>query len=107
MSGGVKKDEGKAGMDLLPYDSLVEIAKVLDYGKQKYAAHNWRKGINYSRVIAAAQRHLGEFTEGRRVDSETDLSHAAHAAANLLFLIWYEKHRPEFDDLYKPDEESE
>ena len=100
VTGGLKKDNGKPGMDLLPYDALVEIAKVLDFGKQKYDAHNWKKGIEYSRVVAAAYRHLGEYTEGRRVDSETGLSHVAHAACNLLFLLWYEKHRPEMDDLY-------
>lgn len=104
MSGGVKDDSKKAGMDLLPYDALVEVAKVLDYGKQKYDAHNWKKGLAYSRVLAAAQRHMGEYSEGRRTDNETDLSHIAHAAANLLFLLWYEKHRPEMDDLYKPEE---
>jgi hypothetical protein len=102
---GIKFDQGKPDMSLLPHDSLIEIAKVMDFGKQKYSAHNWKNEIEWSRVLAAAYRHMGEFNEGRRVDSETGLSHLAHAATNLLFLLWYEKNRGAKDDLYKPQTE--
>lgn len=98
MSQGIKHDQGKPGMDLLPYDALVEIAKVLDYGAAKYSRGNWSKGIQYSRLIAACERHLGEFKEGRDVDPETTLNHVAHAACNLVFLLWMQKHHPELDN---------
>lgn len=96
-SGGNKFDGGKPGMDLVPYDAVVEIAKVLDFGAQKYSPGNWAKGIQTSRLIAALERHIGEFKEGRDIDSESNLSHLAHAGCNILFLIWMMKHRPELD----------
>lgn len=96
--GGTKKDSGKPGMDLLPYDGLVEVAKVLDFGAKKYSPGNWAKGIDLSRLIAAAERHIGELKEGRDLDPESGLGHAAHAACSLLFIIWMLKHRPERDN---------
>jgi len=104
--GGKKYDSDKPPMDLLPYDSLVEVAKVLGFGKSKYGAYNWRGGISYSRLIAAAQRHLGQFNEGQDLDDESNTLHVANAACNLMFLIWMHKHRPDLDDRYKPDGET-
>jgi len=95
---GIKHDDGKPRMDLLPYDALIEVAKVLTFGAKKYTAGNWSKGINYSRLIAAAERHLGEFKEGRDMDNESGIGHLAHAVCNLIFAIWMSKHRPDLDD---------
>lgn len=96
--GGTKHDNGKAGMDLVPYDAIVEVAKVLDFGAKKYSPGNWAKGIEFSRLIAAAERHLGELKEGRDIDPESGLNHSAHIACNILFLIWMQKHRPDLDN---------
>lgn len=95
---GVKHDEGKCRMDLLPYDALAEVAKVLDFGAKKYSPGNWANGINLSRLLAAAERHIGEFKEGRDTDVESGLNHLPHAACNLLFAIWMLRHHPGRDD---------
>ena len=102
---GVKHDQSKAPLDLLPYDSLEEIAKVLAFGRDKYGAYNWKEGISYSRLIAAAMRHLGQFNNGVDLDEEAQTLHTANAACNLLFLIWMQKNRPEMDDRWKPKTE--
>jgi hypothetical protein len=103
---GSKFDHEKIPLELLPYDSLQEIGKVLKFGRDKYGAYNWKEGIEYSRLIGAAMRHLGQFNDGVNNDSESLLNHAAHAACNLLFLIWMQKHKPEMDDRWKPKHES-
>jgi hypothetical protein len=95
---GTKLDAGKPRMDLLPYDALVEIAKVLGFGANKYTPGNWAKGLDFSRLLAACERHLGEYKEGRDVDFESGINHIAHAACNLLFVLWMQKHHPERDD---------
>lgn len=95
---GTKYDDDKPRMDLVPYDAVVEIAKVLSFGAKKYGDGNWAKGLEISRLLGACERHLGEFKEGRDVDSETTLTHVAHAACNLLFILWTLKHRPELDN---------
>ena len=56
--GGLKYDNEKPRMDLLDFDALEGLSKVLTFGANKYAAHNWRKGISYSRLTAAMLRHL-------------------------------------------------
>ena len=36
----VKHDSSKLPWDLLPYDAIEDIVKVLQYGAKKYSAHN-------------------------------------------------------------------
>lgn len=99
---GTKYDSGKPTTALLPSGPLLEVAKVLDYGAKKYESQNWRKGIKYSRVLSAAQRHLLAWNEGENKDPETGITHLAHATCNLLFLLQYEiDNMNEFDDRYK------
>lgn len=100
---GAKLDEGKVGVHLLPPDPLIQIARVLDFGAKKYAPYNWTKGIKYSRVYGALMRHMWAWWKGQDTDSETSISHLAHAGCCLLFLLQYEITRREYDD--RPKEE--
>jgi hypothetical protein len=84
---GVKYDGGKPDYSLLSSLAIDELAKVLTFGKKKYAAHNWRKGIVISRLIAAALRHLFALLRGETYDPETGLQHAAHAMCCCMFII--------------------
>jgi len=87
--GGVKFDDGKTRWDLLPWDALEEIAKVMTFGAKKYGDRNWEKGIAYGRLIRAAVGHITSWAMRRDVDSETGLSHLAHAGCCVLFLLAY------------------
>lgn len=95
---GRKYDSSKSSHDLLPFEALDEVAKVLTYGASKYDRGNWANGLKHSRLISAAYRHLGQYNSGEDVDQETGLSHVAHAACNLLFLLYLIKHKPDLDD---------
>jgi hypothetical protein len=97
---GRKFDSGKLRVDLLPSDALFEVAKVLTFGAGKYGEHNWRQGIEWSRVYAAAQRHMMKWNAGQTCDEETGINHLAHACANLLFLLTYSKTHPGLDDRF-------
>lgn len=90
-------------MDLLPTSSLSEIAKVLDFGAKKYAAHNWRKGMEWSRLIASSLRHITSFNDGEDKDPESGLSHLAHAGCCILFLLEYEAKKLGVDNRYKKE----
>lgn len=96
--GGIKYDSQKAPMDLIPYESLEEIAIVLAKGEVKYGTANWAQGIEMRRLISAAMRHIGQFNSGEDFDSETQTLHLANAATNLLFAIWMYKNRPDLDN---------
>lgn len=99
-NGGVKYDGDKVRMDLLDAYAIEQLSAVLTFGATKYAAHNWRKGIAKSRLIAAAFRHLFAYLRGEDKDPETGLSHAAHAMCCCMFLLGLE-HRVDLDDRYK------
>ncbi len=99
--GGLKFDSDKPRMDLLDPYAIEQLALVLGFGAHKYAAHNWRKGIAVSRLIAAALRHLFALARGEDTDPETGLSHAAHAMCCCMFLIWTMRERPDMDDRWR------
>lgn len=101
MAEGLKYDKSKPRMDLLDPDFLEGVAYVLDFGANKYAAHNWRGGINYSRLIAAAYRHLGAINRGEDVDPESNLPHSHHLGCCVMFLSWMMQNKPELDDRWK------
>ena len=100
-SAGKKDDSGKPPMDLLSHKALEEIANVFGYGAKKYGRYNYRSGIAYSRLIAAAYRHLGAFNSGENLDRETNLSHCAHLAACAIMLLDMVSDKPALDDRFK------
>jgi hypothetical protein len=96
--GGLKYDENKPRMDLLDWTALEGLAKVLTFGANKYEAHNWRKGLEYSRVISAMLRHLAAVQRGEDVDPESGLPHVDHIGCCWMFLSNFTKTKPELDD---------
>lgn len=96
--GGIKHDTGKAPLSLLDRHAMEQIGAVLAFGAKKYAAHNWRGGIAYSRLLDAALRHLYAFADGEDLDPESGLPHVAHAGCCVVFLLGMMKHRPDMDD---------
>ena len=91
---GLKFDNNKPSLSLIPNKPLLEIARVLDFGSRKYSAHNWREGIEQDRLLSAALRHIYANNEGETVDAESGLNHLAHAACCILFAL-EEQLRPE------------
>ncbi len=98
----IKFDQEKMPMHLLSNEALLQTAAVLKFGANKYAEHNWRKGFAWSRPLSAAMRHIHAFNAGEDKDPESGLSHLAHAACCIMFLLEFEKTHPELDDRYKP-----
>lgn len=97
---GKKFDSDKIRWDLLPMDALNEVAKILTFGYHKYGAHNWRGGMEWSRLYGATYRHLYQSIIGKDYDDESKLLHLAHAACNILFLIEYLLHNIGNDDRF-------
>lgn len=104
-SGGsaMKFDDNKLPVNLLSTEALLQTAAVLKFGADKYHAHNWRDGFAWSRPLAAAMRHIMAYNDGEDKDPESGLSHLAHAACCIMFLLEFEKTHPELDDRYKVD----
>jgi hypothetical protein len=85
---GVKYDEEKPRMHLLPPKATIEVAKVLTFGAQKYDEENWRKLENLqNRYTSGALRHIFAHMDGEKLDPESGISHLAHALCCLLFKL--------------------
>lgn len=97
---GTKHDQGKLPLDLLDPIALEGLAAVLQFGANKYAAHNWRGGLSYSRLLAALFRHSFAILRGERTDPESGLPHVDHVGCCWMFLSNQMKTRPDMDDLY-------
>lgn len=99
----IKKDDEKVPLDLLDTSWLMGIGRILKFGATKYSPNNWRKGFSYSRLTAAAMRHIFAFNNGQDIDPETGESHLLHASCCLMFLFWHTLFKPELDDRWKGD----
>ena len=95
---GARFNGGKPDFSLIPLVTLEDEARVWMYGKNKYAAWNWAKGMPWSVPLACALRHLAAFQRGEEKDQESGLPHIAHAMCNLRMLALYSRTYPEGDD---------
>jgi hypothetical protein len=77
-----------------------DCARVFEYGKAKYAAWNWAKGMAWSIPLACAARHLMAVLDGDQyLDVESGLPHDGHFACNIFMLLYYKDNYPEGNDL--------
>lgn len=97
--GGTKEDLLEAMQCLSSY--VEECARVFEYGKKKYAAWNWAKGMAWSIPIACIGRHYLKVIGGEAADAESGLMHEAHIMCNVVMLLWYIENYPEGDDRFK------
>lgn len=95
---GARYNGGKADLSLIPLCTLEDEARVWMYGKQKYAAWNWTKGMPWSVPLACALRHLAAWQRGEDMDPESGEHHLAHVMCNLRMLMLYSKTYQEGDD---------
>lgn len=89
---GVKMDEGKPQMSLLPLKDLEGVVRVLEFGAKKYARGDWKFVENGAfRYLDAGLRHGGELSDAttieelRVLDHESGLPAIDHAICSLIF----------------------
>lgn len=98
--GGLKFDTDKEPCELLSPVAMLGTAKVLAFGAKKYAVHNWRMGLAWSRIIGAILRHLFAFMRGEDLDHDSGLPHVDHLACEVMFLQEFYQTRKDLDDRY-------
>jgi hypothetical protein len=95
-------DDGKPPLANLPWAGVREVAMVQAYGHSKYKDfNNFRKGMEVSRNLSCAIRHISEYMDGNDLDSESGRNHLAHAACRLLFVLQNLHDGTAIDDRYK------
>lgn len=79
--------------------TLEDTAAVFDFGRRKYAAWNWLKGMPWSQPVASLLRHVNQMQAyGETHDSDSGLPHTGHIGCNLVMLMTYEMTYPAGDD---------
>ena len=100
-SGAIRDSDGKTRWDLLPYDALDEIAKVLTDGANQYGDRNWEKGFPWTAVFASLMRHTSAWMLGEDLCPKSGRPHLAHAGCNVLFLLTFYLRKTGTDDRVK------
>lgn len=98
MNDGRKDDAGKARIELVPPEMMGAMATILTLGAEKYGERNWEKGMAWSRIYGALERHMWAWWSGADCDHETGRSHLWHAACCIAFLVAYEERGTGTDD---------
>lgn len=88
-----RKTENKPNLNKVDPDFIEGIAKVLDYGDNKYGEGNWRQYSNINELVSAQMRHIDKFRVGEQFDIESTLQHLDHAASNLMMIRWLLKNK--------------
>lgn len=88
----MKLDGGKPKLTLVPRKILFDIAKIREYGVEKYKdPDNW-KTVQPERYRDAAFRHFCAYLDDPNgVDEESGLPHLWHLACNIAFLCEMEE----------------
>ena len=89
---------GKLEWSLVDFDSLEGLVKVLEYGAQKYARNNCKKGMPVTKVSESLMRHLFAFLRGEDVDPESGCRHISHVMCNAMFIEYIMREKPHYDD---------
>ncbi len=95
---GIKYDGDKPDLSLISRELMEEVARVRMFGAKKYSRNNWMLGFKVTRSCAAALRHIFAFLSGETNDSESGLSHLAHAVCCLEHALYDMKHRADVND---------
>jgi dATP/dGTP diphosphohydrolase len=104
--------KGEAGkqkpqLHLVPSVALVECAKALKCGADKYTERNWANAeVCQSTYLSAILRHVGEIQDGEDIDPESGASHLGHIMANCAILLDARKCGTLVDDRVLPVKKS-
>lgn len=107
---GLRYNQGKNRLSLVPTSAIEGIGEVLTYGANKYTvkdeqgnvlidgANNWRKGLPWTEVIDSLKRHLAAFEKGDDYDIESNCLHIDHLLTNAAFIKEFYKIYPQGDN---------
>jgi hypothetical protein len=100
-----QKGDKLCRLDLLPVEELWEVAEHYGKGARKYSDDNWRKGYPWHLSFAALLRHAYAFWNREDIDAETGSHHLCAVVFHALSLMWFSKHRKQYDDrAVRPEE---
>lgn len=95
-------DDGKEPLANLPWAAIDELSRVQAYGHTKYKDfNNYRKGMEVTRNLSCALRHIRDYLNGKDIDHESGLNPLAHAMCRIAFVLQNLEDGVAHDDRYK------
>lgn len=92
-------DDGKEPLAWLPWAAIDELSRVQQYGHGKYGDYlNYKKGMEVSRNLSCAIRHIRDYMQGKDRDHESGCHPLAHAMCRLAFVLENIKDGTAIDD---------
>lgn len=81
-------DDGKPPLAWLPWAAMDEVAMVQEYGAKKYGTFlNYKKGLEASRNLSCAIRHIRDYMNGIDKDHESGRHPLGHAMCRIAFVL--------------------
>lgn len=80
---------GKPRLSLIWFRFLEPVAEVLEFGANKYGAHNWKKGLEEREILDSLLRHTHALCDGETYDQESGLHHIGHIICNCMFYVYF------------------
>ena len=68
-------------------NAMTAMSRVCEQGAEKYARHNWKKGMPVTEIEDSLMRHAMAFNACNDTDPESKQLHAAHMMWNCAALI--------------------
>ena len=102
---GLRYNTGKCNWSLVDFKALEPMVRVLEYGRDKYTvqlptgeivsgAHNWKKGLDMTKILESLARHLFALMSGEENDPESGKPHIGHILCNAMFWShFYQKNK--------------
>ena len=83
-------------------EALEQMTIAMEYGanKPEYGRNNWKKGMEWSRLVDAAQRHGLAIVKGEDIDTDSGNHHVAHMLASIHMLLGNHAMNIGTNDLY-------
>ena len=94
----LRYNQGKLKWSLVDFKSLEGLVEVLEYGANKYAPDNWKKGMPVKEVAESLMRHLFAFLGGEDVDPESGCRHISHVMCNAMFIEFILREKAHYDN---------
>ena len=86
-TGAMRESIGtKLPVNLVPYELIIAAALGLEYGKDKYAARNFEKGLSYTDHIESIKRHAFALEAREELDEDSGLPHYVLLASSAAML---------------------
>jgi hypothetical protein len=82
----LKFDGEKPRFSLVPQHAIIQVIRGFEYGAAKYGKYNYSKGMEHTRYVDAAFRHMNAYLLNEDID-ESGVHHLALVACNALMAL--------------------